>query len=129
PARMPVVFKLADAARQAVLASAPVRLQADAAGTPVVFETDKDVRVVPGRLAVVVGVDADQDAFYLPPPGLSDLKPLEPLPTQWQLKTFAAAGANKLQLDPEAGLGPEMSIEAGGRRYRITSAAQRTINT
>ena len=121
PARMPVVFKLADAARQAVLASAPVRLQADAAGTPVVFETEKDVRVVPGRLDVVVGVDADQDAFYLPPPGLSDLKPLEPLPTQWQLKTFAAAGANKLQLDPEAGLVAEMIIEAGGRQYRITS--------
>lgn len=42
PARMPVVFKLADTARQGVLASAPVRMQADAGGTPVVFETEKD---------------------------------------------------------------------------------------
>src|SRR5882672_10498811 len=66
PARMPVVFKLADTAREGVLASAPVRLQAEAGGTPVVFETEKGVRVVPGRLDVVVGVDADQDAFYLP---------------------------------------------------------------
>src|SRR5689334_6213673 len=49
PARMPVVFKLADWAG-AVLASAPVQLQADAGGTPVVFETEKDVRVVPGQL-------------------------------------------------------------------------------
>ncbi len=121
PARMPVVFKLVDAARQSVLAAAPVRLQADAAGAPVVFETEKDVRVVPGRLDVVVGVDAAQDAFYLPPPGLSDLKPFEQLPTQWQLKSFAAAGATKLQLDPEAGLVADMIIEAGGRQYRITN--------
>ena len=121
PARMPVVFKLVDAARQAVLATAPVRLQADAAGAPVVFETEKDVRVVPGRLDVVVGVDAAQDAFYLPPPGLSDLKPLEQLPVQWRLKTFAAAGATKLQLDPQAGLVVDMIIEAGGRQYRITN--------
>src|SRR5215211_1061773 len=121
PARMPVVFKLADAARQAVLASAPVRLQADAAGTPVVFETETDVRVVPGRLDVVVAVDAAQDAFYVPPPGLSDLNTLEQLPVQWQLKSFASAGATKLQLNPEAGLVPEMILEAGGRQYRLTN--------
>jgi hypothetical protein len=121
PARMPVVFKLTDAARQAVFAPAPVRLQAVAGDTPVIFETEKDVRVVPGRLDVVVGVDAAQDAFYLPPPGLSDLKPLEQLPAQWQLKSFAAAGATKLQLDPAAGLAPEMIVEAGGRQYRITA--------
>ncbi|MEK6261449.1 MAG: hypothetical protein AABP62_22855 [Planctomycetota bacterium] len=119
PARIPVVFKLSDAAQEGVLASAPVRLQADAAGTPVVFETEKDVRVVPSRLAVVVGVDAGQDAYYLPPPGLSDLQPLEPLPTQWQLKSFASAKSTKLQLDPETGVAAEMIIEVGGAQYRI----------
>jgi hypothetical protein len=122
PARMPVVFKLADTAREGVLASAPVRMQADAAGTPVVFETEKDVRIVPGQLDVVVGIDADNDAFYLPPPGLSDLKPLEPLPTQWQLKSFAAAGVTSFQLDPEAGLLPGTIIEAGDQQYRIAKA-------
>ena len=119
PARMPVVFKLAGAARDAVFAPAPVRMQADAAGTNVVFETETDVRLVPGSLQVVVGVDADADAFYLPPPGLNDLKPLEPLPVQWQLKSFAAAGATKLQLDPEAGLAVGMIVEAAGQQYRI----------
>lgn len=122
PARMPVVFKLADTAREGVLASAPVRMQADAAGTPVVFETEKDVRIVPGQLDVVVGIDADNDAFYLPPPGLSDLKPLEPLPTQWQLKSFAAAGVISFQIDPEAGLLPDTILEAGDQQYRIVSA-------
>jgi hypothetical protein len=121
PARMPVVFKLAEKA-QAVLAQAPVRLQADAGGASVVFETEKDVRVVPGSLKVVVGADADGDAFYLPGPGLSDLEPLEPLPTQWQLKSFASVGATKLQLDPETGLAEEMIVETGGLEYRIVKA-------
>ncbi|HET7055153.1 MAG TPA: hypothetical protein VFI12_01755, partial [Thermomicrobiales bacterium] len=122
PARMPVVFKLADAAREAVLASEPVRLQADAGGTPVVFETETDVRVVPGRLDVIVGVDAEKDEFYLPSPGLSDLQPREPMPTQWQLKSFASAGATTVQLDPDSGLSPEMNIETGGEQYRIIQA-------
>lgn len=119
PARMPVVFKLTDAAREAVRAEAPVRLQADAAGAAVVFETEKDVRVVPGQLDMVVGVDADQDAFYLPPPGLNDLKPLESLPTEWRVKSFAAAGSTKLQLDPELGLVVGMLIEANGAQYTV----------
>jgi hypothetical protein len=119
PARMPVVFKLTDAAREAVRAAAPVRLQADAAGTSVVFETEKDVRVVPGQLDLVVGVDADQDAFYLSPPGLNDLKPLESLPTEWRVKSFAAAGSTKLQLDPELGLLVGMLIDANGAQYTV----------
>jgi len=119
PSRLPVVFKLAEAAQEPVLASEPVQLQVESNGSPVVFETEKDLRVVPGRLDVVVGVDADKDKFYLPPPGLSDLKPLEPLPTQWVLKSYASSGATKLQLDPDAGLEAEMLIEAAGQQYRI----------
>ena len=122
PARMPVVFKLANTAREAVLASAPVRMQGDADGTPVVFETEKEVRVIPGRLEVVVGIDAEKDAFYLPAPGLNDLTPLEPLPTEWQTKSFASAGLTTLQLDPESGLLPEMIIEAAGQQYRVVKA-------
>jgi hypothetical protein len=120
PARVPVVFKLADAAHEAVLAEAPVRLQADAGGASVVFETEKDVRVIPGRLDLVVGADADADAFYLPAPGLSSLEPLKPLPTEWLVKSFAAAGAKKLQLDPETGLAPETIVLAGGQHHRLT---------
>jgi len=124
PARMPVVFKLADTAQEAVFASPPVRMQVDAGGATVMFETETEtgLRLVPGRIDMVVGVDADKDAIYLPPPGLSDLKPLEPLPAQWKLKSFAAAGAVKLQLEPDAGLAKGMIVKAGERHYRIGEA-------
>lgn len=121
PSRMPVVFKLADSARESVFASTPVRMQADAGGTPVFFETEQDLRIVPGRLDMVVGVDADKDEFYLSPPRLSDLTPPEPVPTQWTLKSYASAGSTKLQLDPPSGLAQDMIIRANGRDYRITN--------
>lgn len=120
PARLPVVFKLADSARDAKAATALTRLQAQAAGASVILETETDVLVLPRQLQVLVGVDAGADAFFLPPPGLSSLAPLEALPTQWQLKSFASAGATKLQLDPELGLAVDMLIELGGLQYRIT---------
>lgn len=118
PARMPVVFKLADNA-QAVSAPAPVQLQVDAMGTAVVFETETEVRLVPSRLELVVGADSDEDAYYLPPPGLSSLDPLEPLPTEWRIRSFAAPGSSTLQLDPPLGLAPDMLIEIGGQQFRI----------
>jgi len=122
PSRLPVVLKLADSAPEAVLASAPVQLQAEADGSSVMLETEEDLRIVPGRLDVIVGVDADKDEFYLSPPGLSDLKTPEPLPTQWRLKSFAAAGAKNLQLDPDTGLVLDMIVEAEGKQYKITQA-------
>ena len=114
-ARMPVVFKLTDSAPGAVSAPAPARLQAGA----VVFETETDVRLVAGRLELVVGVDAGADAYYLPPPGLTSLDPVQPLPTQWRVKSFAAAGATKLQLDPALGLAAQTILEIAGQQYRI----------
>jgi hypothetical protein len=126
PARVPVVFKLIDAARDAVLATAPVRMQAEAksaggTGTSVVFETETDVRLLPGRLQVVVGADAKGDAFYLPPPGLSDLEPMAPLPTRWRLKSFAAAGTTTLQVDPAVGLQEGTLVAIDGAQYRVAA--------
>ncbi len=124
PARMPVVFQLAETAQEPVLASPPVRMNVDADGTSVIFEaeTETDLRLVPGKLDLIVGLDAGKDAIYFPPGGLSDLSPLEQLPTQWQLKSFASAGSTKLQLDPDVGLAKGLIIEAGGGHYRIDEA-------
>jgi len=118
PARVPVVFTLTDAAKTAVLAEAPVLLQAPAGTATVVFETEEDLRIVPGRLATVIGVDGD--AYFVAPQGLSSLDPLDSTPTRWQAKRFTAAASATLQLDPDSGLAPGDFIEAGGHEYRVT---------
>ncbi|WP_342315380.1 hypothetical protein [Lysobacter sp. FW306-1B-D06B] len=118
PARAPVAFKLGDKAVDAVLAPAQTRLQADVDGASVVFETETDVQLVPSKLTHIVGVEADR--FHLPPPGLASLEPLLPLPEQWLLKSFAAPGAARLQLDPAEGLSPDMVLQSDGQRVRIT---------
>jgi hypothetical protein len=123
PARMPVAFKLADAAREPVLARKPVRLQADVDGASVVFETETDVNLVPGTLQMLVGTDTVKDEYYLAPPGLTSLDPIEPLPTQWRVKSFADAGATHVQLDPALGVVPEMLLELGRRQYRVVAVA------
>ncbi len=122
PARMPVVFKMVEKAQEAVLARAPVQMQASAQGAAVVFETENDVRVLPGRLEIVVATDAENDAIFFQMPELTSIEPLEPLPTQWRLKSFAAAGSDKLQLDPEVGLVAGMIVEVAGLQYRIEKA-------
>ena len=127
PARLPVVFTLADSARDAKPATALTRLQVEAAGASVILETETDVLVLPRQLRALVGVDEGDDAFFLPPPGLSSLEPVEPLPTQWQLKSFASSGATKLQLDPEQGLAVDMLIELGGLQYQITEVSKNIV--
>jgi hypothetical protein len=121
PARMPVVFKMADTVLEPVFAPAPVRLQVDAQGASVTFETETDVQLVPGHLDLVVAADPALDAFYLPPPGLSDLSPLDSMPTQWRLKSFASPLAKTLQLDPALGLAEEMLIDIGGSQYLVVA--------
>ena len=122
PARMPAAFKLADTMKTSVLAPRRTRMQADALGTSVSFETESDLLIVPGGIALLIAVDPAEDAIYLPPPGLTSLAPVEPAPVQWRLKGFAAANVTTLQLDPGAGLAAGMLIEIAGAQYRIESA-------
>ncbi len=124
PARLPVVFTLTDSAREAKPAAAATRLQVEAADASVILETETEVLVLPRGLQALVGVDGAADAFFLAPPGLTSLAPLEPLPVQWQLKSFASSGATRLQLDPEQGLAADMLVELGGTQYRITQVNQ-----
>ena len=126
-ARLPVVFKLSDSVianadpQASVLASAPVQLQADAAGTSLVFETDADLRLVPARVALVAAVDPSADAWYLPAAGFGSLEPAPLLPASWEVVSLAAPGSALLQLDPPLGLAPGMIIEVLGSQFSITS--------
>jgi hypothetical protein len=122
PARMPVVMRMGERAVEPVLARAPVRLQADAGGVSVAFETEGDLRVLPGRLDVVVATDADADQIFFPPPGLTSVEPVPSAPMQWRVKTFASRTSTVLQLDPGAGLSPGMLIAIAAAQYRIEKA-------
>ena len=70
----------------------------------------------------MVAIDTSGDAWYLPPPGISSLDPLEPRPDLWSLKNFADSGATKLQLDPALGFDAGTFIEMGGNQYRVVGA-------
>ena len=122
PARVPVVFKLNDSAQAAVEGIAPLRLQASSGAVPVVFETEKSLTIIPAKLQLIVAADPDKDAYYLPPPDLKSLAPIEQEPVQWTAKTFAPAEETKLQLTPGAGLTPGMLIELNNRQYTIKTA-------
>jgi len=119
PARMPVAFKLAETAHDPVFAVHPIKMQVDVGDATVTFETETDIQIVPGSLELIVGADPANDAVYLPPPGLTSLNPLEPAPTRWQLKDFAAPGSAILQVDPGVGLEDGMLVEIQGNQYAI----------
>ena len=122
PARVPVSFKLADTALEPVAAMHPIRLQAATGDEAVTFETETDLCLVPGKIAAVIGVDPGSDRYFLPPPGLTSLEPLEQLPNQWSLKSFAAAGSKTLQLDPGLGLAAGLIVEIAGGQYALNTA-------
>ena len=122
PARVPVSFKLADTALEPVAAMHPIRLQAATGDEAVTFETETDLCLVPGKIAAVIGVDPGSDRYFLPPPGLTSLEPLEQLPNQWSLKSFAAAGSKTLQLDPGLGLAAGLIVEIAGGQYALNAA-------
>ena len=128
PARMPVVFKLAETAREPVAAAASDEDAGRRADATVIFETETDVRVVPGAARHRWSASTrPRMRSSCRRPDLSSLEPLEPLPTQWRLKSFAAPGARNLQLDP--GLGLVEGMLGGDRRRAIPNpASQRTIS-
>ena len=122
-ARLPVVFTMTPGS-DPVDAPARVQLQINSAETPVNFETETALRILPGALATLVAVDPKQDAFFLAPSGLFSLEPPALVPTAWTLKSDALAQATSLQLDPPAGLDPGIVLsDPGGRPYRIVAAA------
>jgi len=120
-ARMPLVFKLAKGVTDPPLAKAPVRIQANVGDTPVAFETQKDIQLVPSPILQVVGVDPARDAIYLPPAEILSLDPPSAGPSEWRLKSFAAAGNDKIQLSPPLGLALDAVVSVGGLEYRIAT--------
>lgn len=124
-ARLPIVFKLADGAGTGdgagVFAKSPAQLQVEAGGATLVFETEQDLQLVRATVALVVAVDPEKDAYYLPADDIGSLEPQALLPSRWEVVGLAGAGSTSLQLDPPLGLAPGMLIEVGGQPFSITA--------
>jgi hypothetical protein len=119
-ARLYVVLLTAPGAPTTVLAPPRLRLQAQVASGPIVFETDQDVLVVPGTLTELVAVDGAGDKLYLPFPGLLTAAAPASLPRVRALAGPAGAGAKTVQVTPALGLAAGQFIGIGGAEYRIT---------
>ncbi len=122
-ARLPVVFTMA-ARSEPVLAPSRVQLQATGGLLPVTFETERELQIIPGTLSDLVGVDAPNDAFYLPPTKLLALESPKAIPSEWIVKSAASVGSKQLQLEPELGLDalPTLFHEKSRQHYRVTKA-------
>jgi len=129
-ARLPVFFRMT-AGSDALLAEKGVQLQAQmppsagAAPAPVALETQDDVRIVAASLTDLIGADPAADAFYV-----SQAQPVTPSappagPREWTLKSAADADAVQIQLEPSAGLQPDLVLQEWVTKleYRIVAAS------
>lgn len=118
-ARMPVVFRMSPRAERLDVRE-PIQLQADAGGTPVIFETDAPVSLIPTTLAAVYAADPVHDAYYGPYPGLDSLVEPEPAPDQWRVLATPTPGSKQIQLDPPEGLQAGLLLkDEVGDKYRV----------
>jgi predicted phage baseplate assembly protein len=113
PARVPVMFKLADPAPTGLVAPAATRLMAATDGPPVTFETEAPIALVPGTLAALWAVDTVGDRIFQPPPDVLGGTLPRTDAVRRALRSGAAAGATKVQIDPTAGLAPGMMVALG----------------
>jgi hypothetical protein len=105
PATLPVAFVLTDGAKAGGIAPAQTQLMVDADG-PVIFETGKTIDLAPGTIAALRGLDAGTDAIAIPSASMMAAKLPRVAPIARRLRSGAAAGATKIQVDPAAGLAP-----------------------
>ncbi len=121
-ATVPVAFRLAAGAQATVTATASTRLQADADAGPVVFETTKDVDIVPATILSLVALDPDNDHVFVAPGWVTSLDAVAPPTGQWGLASRANAGSTRLQLTPLSGLGVGTVLRQGLLEYTVAAA-------
>lgn len=122
PAKLHVAFKLTEGTRERLSAPAGTRLMAGAA-EPVIFETGDRIDLIPSAIVAVRGLDAAADSVAMPANSFTAGRPPWRKPILRRLASAAAIGADKLQIDPTAGLEPGMLIELGetgeARQYKV----------
>ena len=123
-ARMPVAFGVTPGS-QRIDALAPIRMEAAGPdGSPVVFEIDTDMRILPARLTSLVAADPTSDRFHSTPARVLSLDAPSALPTRWQVTLPSQTLPSQLQLDPPIGLatGDLLADPDSGLQYSVTTA-------
>ena len=131
PATVPVAFALTESAKAVLSAPAQTQLMVDADG-PVIFETETRIDLAPGTVAALRGLDARTDAIFIPSPAVMAAKLPRAEPVARRLRSGAAAGATKIQIDPVAGLEPGALLQLGSgeaARQYVASAIEGDLVT
>jgi hypothetical protein len=122
-AELPVIFTMTPKSTVPVDAPERVQLQINSGPTPINFETERQLRIVPAALDTIVAVDPARDAFFKPPLGISPMAAPPLQPEAWMLKVPEAAGVTDLQLDPPIGIDPGITLlDPGGHPYVVKQA-------
>jgi hypothetical protein len=118
-ARAAVTFKLASGLTTAVSVPAGTRVTAAGADDEIPFETINELIAIPGVLSAMYGVDPAQDAIFRPPPGFLEQKPKATSALAYRVVSFAAAGADRLQLDHVTDLQPGAFVRVDCREKHV----------
>ncbi|GAA2756225.1 hypothetical protein [Actinopolymorpha rutila] len=108
---------------------APARTQvtvAVAGGGQVPFETRGGLRVVPGRLAELIGADPAADRIEQAPSQVTATAAPDPAPGSYAVVSPAGAGSQTVQLSPAVGLAAGDVLRIGAAAYRIATVDKNT---
>jgi baseplate J-like protein len=124
PARAAVTFRLASGLTTPVRVPQRTRVTAPGPDDDIPFETTGDLVAIPGTIAGVFGVDPLADAIFRPPPGFPMAAPRDPTALVYDVQSFAAAGATRLQLNHATALLPGSYLRIDCRQKAIVSKVE-----
>jgi hypothetical protein len=122
PAQAQLVFTLSDKLDDAVTVRERIQVGAAGAdGNEVIFETLEggSLTLTPARLERVFSVDPGNDRIETAPPHFLDLEPPRASDPRYQILSFAAAAADRIQITPAIGLEKGDWVRIAGGVYAI----------
>ena len=121
-----LVMALAEKHADPVSAAARTQVVVD---SDVTFETQEELRVVPGGIGALLAVDPATDRIEQAPAQVSSTAPPTVQPGSYQVLTFAASGSPILQLSPAVGLTAGDMLRVGGSAYRVATVEKTGLVT
>ena len=121
PAKAAVTFTLASGLESPVLVPAGARVSAPGKDGDIPFETEADLRAIPGAVQAVFGADPVADKVFQPPPGFLAPEPKAATALVYRVQSFATAERERLQLDHVTDLDAGAFLLIDGREKRVVA--------